>query len=140
MFLEMTRGDGADCCQRDGAGCSHSVDKSSRRQNSSVGTRPSHEDLIGGQYLRSMGCLDNIYIYVSYMLNIWGAFSGYAKSMGCLDIQNRMKIWKGQNGGWTLGCSILPQCWNFASKLGQPMRIPAIFVFNGNFIGEMAKF
>ena len=30
-----------------------SVDKSSRRQNPSVGTRPSHEDLNGGQYLMS---------------------------------------------------------------------------------------
>ena len=57
----------------------------------------------------------------------------------------------------TLACSVLPQSWNFASKLGQPMwigmigpqtkiyrpinnRIPVIFVFNGIFNGEMALF
>ena len=52
-----------------------------------------------------------------------------------------------------LACSVLPESWNFASKLGEPMRIgmigpqtkkncrpindriPAIFVFNGNFNG-----
>ena len=56
-----------------------------------------------------------------------------------------------------VGCSVLPQSWNFASKLGQPMRIgmigpqakiyrpinnriPVIFVFNGNFNGEMGRF
>ena len=48
-----------------------------------------------------------------------------------------------------IGCSVLPQCWNFASLLGEPMRIGMIgpqtkikihrpiFVFNWNFNGKM---
>ena len=27
---------------------------------------------------------------------------------------------------WGIGCSVLPQSWNFASKLGEPMRIGMI--------------
>ena len=60
---------------------------------------------------------------------------------------------------WTVGCSVLPQSWNFASKLGEPMRIgmigpqnkkqidrpindriPAIFVSMGISMGKWPDF